>query len=120
MPPPSLEAFLKVRGKRSRGVGDLLVEKGLTHQILWAACRDNQTFSADAQIGGTYHGAFTYYFEKEMRACQNKLSRKDVLTKVRADLRANHYSQVPQLECPAVDKQVAVSMRETKREPVPA
>jgi len=115
LPPPSMEAFLKVRGKQSRGVWDRLREKGLPHQILWAACRDNQT-SADAYIGGAYHGAFTYYFEKEMRACQNKLSRNAVLAKVRADLMNGHYSQVPQLECPATDKGAMISERGKKPE----
>jgi hypothetical protein len=33
-----------------------------------------------------------------MRACQNKLSRLEVLKKVVADLKAGHYSQIPQLE----------------------
>ena len=118
LPPPSVEAFLQVEGKRSRGVWHGLAEKGLPHQILWAACRADQT-SADAHIGGSWHGAFTYYFEREIRACQNKLSRNAVVAKVRTDLRAGHYSQVPQLECPATDKRTPVSVREAQREAVP-
>jgi metacaspase-1 len=112
--PPSMEAFKEVEGRQSRGIAERLREKGLPNQILWAACRSDQT-SADAYIGGSYHGAFTYYFEKEMRACQNKLSRKAVLAKVRADLKGP-YSQVPQLECPATDKEVVISERAHKAE----
>ena len=100
LPPPSLEAFQKGDGRRSRGLHESLLEKGLVHHILWAGCRADQT-SADANIGGTWHGAFTYYFCKELRASKNKLSRKALLTKVRADLKAGHYTQIPQLECQA-------------------
>lgn len=100
LPPPSLEAFDQVEGKRSRGLGDAMIEKGLVHHILWAACRSDQT-SADAHIGNSWHGAFTYYFCKEMRASKNKLSRSQILQRVRADLAAGRYSQIPQLECQA-------------------
>lgn len=99
LPPPSLEAFKQVDGRRSRGLHKTLLERGLTHHILWAGCRADQT-SADAYIGGSWHGAFTYYFCKEMRAAKNKLSRRKLLTKVRKDL-AGSYSQIPQLECEA-------------------
>jgi len=103
LPPPSLEAFEQVDGRVSRGVYRKMLDKGVTHNILWAACRHDQT-SADASIGGSWHGAFTYFFVKEMRACQNKLSRNDVLAKVRADLKAGKYSQIPQLECDATTR----------------
>ena len=108
MPPPSLEAFKEVEGRASRGLQKLLLGKGITHHILWAGCRADQT-SADAHIGGSWHGAFTYYFSKEMRACKNKLSRAEVLKKVRADLAAGHYSQIPQLECEATVRKMPVA-----------
>ncbi len=100
IPPPSFEALLQVEGRESRGLAKRMVQKDIVHHILWAACRDNQT-SADAYIGGSYHGAFTYYFCKEMRACKNQLSRAALLKKILADLAAGHYNQVPQLECEA-------------------
>jgi hypothetical protein len=100
MPPPSLEAFDLVDGTRSRGLHETMLEKGIVNHILWAGCRADQT-SADAQIGGTYHGAFTNYFCKEMRATKNKLARSAVLTKVRADLKKGRYTQIPQLESQA-------------------
>jgi hypothetical protein len=105
LPPPSWEAFAEVDGKRPRGLHQGLLEKGLVHQILWAACRADQT-SADAHIAGGWHGAFTYYFCKEVSASHNALSRAQVLARVRADLVAGHYNQVPQLEGPATQRQV--------------
>lgn len=107
LPPPSLEAFKKVDQKRSRGLRHGLQEKGIVHNILWAACRSDQT-SADASIAGGWHGAFTYFFCKEMYACNNSLSRTAVLNKVRTDLSAGHYSQIPQLECEATTRQLKI------------
>lgn len=101
LPPPSLEAFKDVENKRPRGLRHGLHEKGVTQQILWAACRSDQT-SADANIAGGWHGAFTYFFCKEMYACNNTLSRKELLARIRADLTAGHYSQTPQLEVDAI------------------
>jgi hypothetical protein len=100
LPPPSMEAFLEIDGKRQRGINKAILEQGITHHILWAACRADQT-SADASIGGGWHGAFTYYFCKEMNASKNKLPRSAILEKVRKDLQLGNYTQVPQLECEA-------------------
>jgi metacaspase-1 len=107
LPPPSLEAFELVDQKRSRGLRHGLLEKGIVHNILWAACRSDQT-SADANIAGGWHGAFTYYYCKEMTACKNSLSRAELLKKVRADLAAGKYSQVPQLECEATTRKLKI------------
>jgi len=107
LPPPSLEAFEQVDQKRSRGLRHGFLEKGIVHNILWAACRADQT-SADANIAGGWHGAFTYYFCKEMTACKNSLSRAALLTKVRADLKKGKYSQVPQLECEATTRKLTI------------
>jgi hypothetical protein len=108
LPPPSVESFLEVEGRSERGLQRMLLDKGMTHHILWAGCRANQT-SADALIGGSWHGAFTYFFCKELRACKNELSRSSLLKKVRADLKAGHYSQVPQLECEATKRSSNIS-----------
>ena len=108
MPPPSLEAFKEIEGRTSRGLHKLMQGKGINHHILWAGCRADQT-SADAHIGGSWHGAFTYYFCKEMRASKNKLSRAEVLKKVQAGLAAGSYSQTPQLECEATTRKLPVA-----------
>ena len=107
IPPPSLKAFKKLDGVKPRGLQNLNAEKGLTHHVLWAGCRANQT-SADAKIGSTWHGAFTYYFSKEMRASKNKLSRKEIHKRVKTALKANDYSQVPQLECEATKRSAKI------------
>lgn len=109
LPPPSLEAFEMVDGRRSRGLYETMLEKGLVHHILWAGCRADQT-SADAKIDGKYHGAFTYYYCAHMRASKNKLSRSEVLKKVRADLRKGRYTQIPQLECEATVRKSPVKV----------
>jgi metacaspase-1 len=65
--------------------------------VLFAGCRDNQT-SADAYIGGSYNGAFTYYFCKHLRDAQGGVARAELIRRVRASLKFNGFSQVPQLE----------------------
>ncbi len=93
---------------RSEGEEDALQKKRLirgtgktrVHHILWAGCQDNQT-SADAFIGGSYNGAFTYYFCKTMRETGGRLSRAEILSRLRSALRRNGYSQIPQLETEA-------------------
>jgi len=114
LPPPSLEAFKEVEGRRSRGLVRSLLEKGIVHHILWAACRSDQT-SADANIAGSWHGAFTYFFCKVMLDTNNSLSRAEVLKKVRASLTAAHYTQIPQLETEATTRQL-IGLPEFARE----
>ncbi len=107
LPPPSMKAFKLVENRRSVGLPHRMARANLPHQILWAGCRSDQT-SADAHIAGGWHGAFTYYFCKELRGCKNGLSRSALLAKVRADLAAGSYSQIPQLECPATQRALAL------------
>ena len=77
------------------------------HHILWTGCKANQT-SADAYFDGRYNGAFTYHFVKVMRETQNKLSRKEVITKVRA-LMKKGFAQTPQLEGNATNRKAAIA-----------
>jgi metacaspase-1 len=104
--PPSMDACAEVMPLMARGLRRRVSDKAAKNVILWAGCRDNQT-SADAYIGGSYHGAFTYYWVKETNAAKNKISRNDLLKKVNNDLSANHYSQVAQLECPATQRGIS-------------
>ena len=76
------------------------------HHILWTGCKANQT-SADAYFSGRYNGAFTYYFVKVMRDTKNKLSRKDVIAKMRALMKSG-FSQTPQLEGTATNRTQAI------------
>ena len=100
LPPPSLDAFREMEHRHTRNMHTKMLEKGITNHILWAACRANQT-AADANIANAWHGAFTYYFCKEMRNSNNKQTRAKLLAKIRTDLAAAHYTQIPQLECEA-------------------
>lgn len=83
LPPPTLEGFRDMEHRRPREARTKLLEKALAHHVLWAACRAGQT-SADARIDGDWHGAFTHFFCKEVRKADNKLSRTDLLKRVRA------------------------------------
>ncbi len=108
IPPPSLKALQQVAQATPKGLRTLTNRnKDIKNHILWAACRSNET-SSDAQIAGGWHGAFTYYFVKEMNACQNKLSRSQVLNKVKADLKKNSFGQNPQLESNATVRSLPV------------
>jgi hypothetical protein len=66
--------------------------------VLFSGCRANQT-SADAFIGGSYNGAFTYYLCKHLRDTGGRVARNELLKRLRASLRFNGFDQVPQLEC---------------------
>ncbi len=104
MPPPSMEPFQQIEGKVLKGSKPPLLVQDINQHILWAACKPDQT-SADANIDGDWHGAFTYYFSKEMNACKNELSRDEILKRVVEDLKANNYTQIPQLESDATNRE---------------
>ncbi|MGA2478414.1 MAG: caspase family protein [Spirochaetia bacterium] len=80
--------------------------EALNH-ILWAACRSNQ-YSADADVGGKPGGAFTYFFCKHIRDNAGKVARAELLKLVRASLKHEGFSQVPQLEGPEENKKLPV------------
>lgn len=77
-------------GRRDTG------EAAMNH-VLWAGCRDDQT-SADAYIGGDYHGAFTYYFCDTIRAESGEPDSQRVIERLRTVLGESGFSQIPQLE----------------------
>jgi metacaspase-1 len=79
------------------GSGGKTGEAQLNH-VLFSGCRSNQT-SADANIGGSYNGAFTYYFCKHVRDANAEIVRSELLKRLRASLKFNGFDQVPQLEC---------------------
>lgn len=96
--PPSIEAFLQAEALKPRGLDDLPAENETIRHILWTGCRAEET-SADALIEGNWHGAFTYFLCREIRASGNRLTRAEVLKNIRNALKSGHYSQHPQLEC---------------------
>lgn len=99
--PPPADILCRHEGEED----ELKPRKGFTantrstlRHTLWAGCQDNQT-SADAEIGGSYNGAFTFYFCKHMRDAGGRIARAELIKRIRASLRYNNYDQVPQLEC---------------------
>lgn len=103
LPPPVDIESREEGGLKVKQFGFKSQQKSLNH-VLWAGCRDNQT-SADAMIGNLYNGAFTYFFCKHIRDMQGKIGRSELLRRVRASLRHDGFSQVPQLEVPGPDKE---------------
>jgi len=85
-------------GLKVRNIGMKEAIKKHNH-VLWAGCKESQT-SADAQIGNTYNGAFTYFFCKHIRKTQGRISRSELIKRVKASLKYEKFSQVPQLETP--------------------
>jgi len=104
--PPPADLFLRFSGEEDelelRSFVKGLKSRSTKHHILWAGCMARQT-SADAYINGRYHGAFTYYLNSHLRR-DPRVSRGELLTKVRASLRHAGFSQIPQLEIEATTR----------------
>lgn len=66
-------------------------------EILITGCRDTQT-SADADIGGSYNGALTYYLVESIKEAEGKLTYRELHRRTVAKLKQNDFAQVPQLE----------------------
>jgi hypothetical protein len=91
---------------KKRGASDTKEAAAGAHHILWTGCKANET-SADAYFNGRYNGAFTYYFLKVMRDTKNRLSRKDLVAKMRT-LMKGQFAQTPQLEGNATNRAKAI------------
>ncbi len=83
-------------GLKVRNIGRKETNRKHNH-VLWSGCKESQT-SADALIGNTYNGAFTYFFCKHIRKTQGRISRSELIKRVKASLKYEKFSQVPQLE----------------------
>jgi hypothetical protein len=89
-----VEAAMKKFDKQPFGVDNELSEGN----VLLAACQSFEK-ATDAKIGKTYHGAFTYYLVKVLRAKRGRITHGELIEKVGQALKDNGYEQVPQLEC---------------------
>ncbi len=89
----------KVRGLMSafekKRFGDVRVREA---NILLAGCRADQQ-SADAFIGGDYHGAFTYFIGECIAQSDGNISHSQLAEQVGRRLCAGGFVQIPQLEC---------------------
>ena len=100
IPPP---VDIACRADEDMEVRRLLKGNNFMNHVLFAGCRDNQT-SADGYINGSYNGAFTYYLCKHLRDTQGTTTRAELIKRVRASLKFNGFSQIPQLEAPAGER----------------
>jgi hypothetical protein len=114
--PPPVDLLCRFEGEEDQLKRQKVFRAGTrdtVNHILWAGCKDNQT-SADAFIGDSYNGAFTYYFCKVMRETSNQLSRAAVLTRLRNHLRHNGYFQTPQLESEATVREARAPLADER------
>jgi metacaspase-1 len=65
--------------------------------VLLAACKPEQT-AADANFGGSYHGAMTFFLSLALRNAPG-ITYEDLAEQLRRQLYDNKFAQVPQLEC---------------------
>lgn len=108
LPPPTPLGMDEVADSRLSSYRELAARVAHPHHILFAACLASQT-AADALFQKRYNGAFTYYLVKRMRSTRNRVSRKELLTRIGADLRKARFAQTPQLEAPATDRVAAAA-----------
>lgn len=86
-------ARAKFDGARSR-YGDVNTRE---KNLLLAGCRDNQT-SADARIGGAFHGAFTYHLADAIAHLPARATYREVMKLTAETLKKAGFEQIPQLE----------------------
>lgn len=79
---------------RKKRFGDVRTSEA---NILLAGCRSDQT-SADAHIGGGYHGAFTYCLAQEIEEAQGQLTYRQLAERTGQKLKGGFFEQEPQLE----------------------
>lgn len=91
LPNPGLHEMVRPRHPFAR----LMEDRKGQDIVIWAACQENQT-SADAFLGGGWHGAFTWFFCKEY---QPDMPRRVLLANIIKALREAGYSQTPVLGC---------------------
>lgn len=66
-------------------------------EVLITGCRDTQT-SADARIGGDFHGAMTYNLVAALRKAKGRISYRALHGAMLESLARGRFDQVPQLE----------------------
>jgi metacaspase-1 len=73
------------------------VEMGDKLQVHISGCRDEQT-SADAWISDDFYaGALTYHWVENLKKAPAEISYRDLIERVRRDLKAKKYTQLPQI-----------------------
>ena len=104
--PPGRQGTLRQRAAAGFTLDRDATGPGENH-VLWTGCRADQT-SADAWFDGRYNGAFTWHFAREMRDGAPGRAREDVVRAMRKAMKGQ-FSQVPQLETRATNREKAVA-----------
>ena len=94
-PPASVLETLRKSGVR-RSMRTAPRGEAMNH-VLLAGSQSDQT-SADAYLDGDYHGAFTYHLCQTIRQAGDTIDHRTLIRDVRAALRHERFTQVPQLE----------------------
>ena len=109
--PRFLQPPLDIKCRESRDLDSIKLLRDGSRQLLdpkniqfslFAACKRNQT-AADAYINGTYNGAFSFYFCKNIKESQGKILRSDLVKRINLDLQQNGYSQIAELDAPDLE-----------------
>lgn len=95
-----IQALTRSFRVRQSRFGDVTNREG---NVLFAGCKNIQT-SADAYIGGDYHGAFTYYFVEAIKKLGANATCRQIAAETGNALKTNHYEQIPQLEGKVINK----------------
>jgi len=66
-------------------------------ELLIAGCKDSQS-AYDAQLGGVFHGAMSYFALQEIREANYKITYAELITRVARQLDKARFPQQPQLE----------------------
>jgi hypothetical protein len=96
--PPNMQE--KIRKLKNKGCIPKSVSSGILDVGFISGCRSDQT-SADTSVNGRPCGALTHYFLKNL---DQKSTLNQVCTKVRKDLKADSYTQIPQTEGTRINK----------------
>jgi hypothetical protein len=97
--PPPIDIVMRWEGEEQqlRKPKRIMRSLSIHDKVLWAGCKSNQT-SSDAYFDKRYNGAFTYALTRIIRQYKGKISRKDLIDKVRKYLDGAGFEQIPQLE----------------------
>lgn len=92
LPPP-----LDYKGYDAPATRELVITNfaNANNTILWAACRSNET-AADARIGSTFNGAFTFSL---LRSLEHAKTRKELESSITEMMSSRGWPQHAQLEC---------------------
>lgn len=91
LPPSQIQA-----ARSSRRVGEKFPESKM-REVLLSGCRDNQT-SFDANIGGTYHGAMSFFAQQLIGNANYDLTYRQLWDQLVVRIDREGYPQEPQME----------------------